>query len=61
MRKEETSWASCGSKGAGWKLSEGGFDEGDESEVVVEGDLRPVSLSQIDILKVVEDKAVEID
>lgn len=48
MRKEETSWASCGLKGVGEKVSEGVVDG--ESCVAVGVDLRPVSLSQIDIL-----------
>lgn len=34
----------------GWKVSEGVFDEDESEVVVVEEDLRPVNLSQIDIL-----------
>ncbi len=48
MRKEETSCASCGSKGVGWKVSVGGFDE-EEAVEVEDEDLRPVNLSQIDM------------
>jgi len=50
VRKEETSWASCGSKGVGVNVSVGVLD-GELDTVVFGDDLRPVSLSQMDILK----------
>jgi hypothetical protein len=50
VRKEETSWASCGSKGVGVNVSVGVF-EGELDTVVFGDDLRPVILSQIDILR----------
>jgi hypothetical protein len=49
VRKEETSWASEGLKGVVWKESV--VVSEDEVLELVEDDLRPVSLSQIDILK----------
>ena len=48
MRKDETSWASEGSKGVLWRPVP--LEEREESDVFDE-DLRPVNLSQIDILK----------
>lgn len=47
-RKEETSWASAGSKGVLWKAVP--LDGREESEVFDDEDFRPVNLSQIDIL-----------
>ena len=42
----------------GWKVSEGAFDVGDAlEEAVEEEDFRPVSLSQIDILRSVGKQA----
>jgi len=53
VRKEDTSWASWGSKGVGENVLVGGAVE---SETVVDGeDLRPVNLSQIDILRLGRD------
>lgn len=53
LRKEDTSWASDGSNGAGWKGvdvedCDGLLDEfGDCDDELVEVDLRPVRVSQI--------------
>lgn len=53
MRKEETSWASEGSKGVLWKALL--VLEGEDSEEAVDGeDFRPVNISQTDILRGVE-------
>ncbi len=45
----------------GWKESEGVFDEDESEAVVVEEDLRPVNLSQIDIfVDILESVEVEV-